>query len=241
MINKNNDVLVITIICLAFMVGCAPKLNHVNKDVLVRNQGSPFYIGLVKVAECDPPFFDKVDKKTEALNNIQIDKIIDVLQSQYHLEINKTVNKEVKVVKEKAGGQTAPNPASNSGVSVRLMLTCDNPYYGNWEYTENNRFKSLFGFDPELKKADIDKTINVLYLYSVTPFTFKVHYSYLVTAYAGEEMVFQHGGDVATISAPMTGPFISNEGIMNEMIKYAPEIDKALLKDIAAYNTQPMK
>lgn len=216
--------------------GCAAQTVKVgNLDAL---KGKTFKLGVVKAAGSPPsalPFADtRIFFKNKALQRVPIDDVSSTLAERFAIAIDTSVDKGPHVVEEGAEGTSAPLP--KPGVSVNLKPAIENAYYGTLEYGDSNRFWMMMGGSAKIKnEEDFPDVMNLTYSMEQASLGFETRFLYFIKVKSSGQDVLEINGVVATIRTPTHGGIIFNEeGIWDEYVKHAGDINDALKRDLAA-------
>lgn len=211
------------IVCItAFMLlsGCmtAHKINPGKIDT-----SETYRIGVVKVAGAVPiPFGNHIEKKIQALNNIQYEEICKIIQNKYGIYIKTEIlDKTPKILVEYENN----NPIKNV-------------YFGNdlFEQKSPIPIAGLFNY---YKRQNVDGKNYIDITYYITgssnPLKPSLKSYYNIVVRKNNEDIIIHKDKVSEAKVPMLAIFNLVEELdvlWNSIISSARDIDEALLRDI---------
>jgi predicted nucleotidyltransferase len=203
------------------VTGCT-KVHKVKLEKI--DPSETYRIGVIKVAGVMPiPVGNHIEKKVQALQNIQYEEICQIIEHAYNIKINKTIkDKTPKFLVE----YEFNNPVTNA-------------YFGNDEYVQKSpvAIGSLFNYYRR-ENVNNQSHIDIIYRFatekSLLSFpTERFYYEIIVNK--DEEDIIVHKGLIGAAPIPMRGPFniiTDLDGLWDAIIASAKNIDEVLLSDI---------
>ena len=205
--------------CLAILLvflsisGCATG-NRINLEGLGARKERTFIIGVVKVTG-RTPFTDKIESKTAALQDLDIERIAAVISAKYGIRIDPKVDRTIR---------TFVDPGNQYGGK----LSSRNPYLGNLTYKKKTGFLLSTEYSLNDNTGDI---VNIEYRIEDPGFMqFNFKLTYHITVKSDGLTLIDIVGDVASV--PMKPLDYSTPNLWDALITNAGVVDDKLSKDL---------
>lgn len=227
-------------IIVALLSSCAS--NKVDLKALETKKGAVFEVAIVEVTGTlpYPTGSNNIEKKTLALEKIQVNNICDVLNREYGLQINRNVNKVIRY---------APKPTSFLNRFLHKCKRDGNPYIGNRDYIESSGGCGSREIYYEQRNTcycitnkDIGNYISIIYGFEMTgnPFNPREWFYYQITVMADGDVLVKYSGDVALLDLKTSyNPLDIGKNweeiqrSWDNLVQNADQVDEALTRDIA--------